>query len=296
MAPLRTFEHAGLTFDVDDSGGTGEAVVLLHGYPGTKGSWDRVTPAFAGAGYRVLAFDQRGYSPGARPAGRRSYTLEHLVGDVLALAADAGLDRFHLVGHDWGGAVAWAAAAWHPERLLTMTSLATPHFRALLRSMLSSAQVVHSWFMLFCQLPWLPEKALTTGAGAKAFVRTLVKSGLAEERAHEYVRFMQAGAARPAINWYRAVPFDRPAPPVPVGVPVLYLHGTGDFALGRRAADLTGRYVRGQYRYEALEGVSHWIPEESADVAVPLVLEHLRAHPAPVPPPTQGEPPHGHRP
>ena len=274
------FDNDGLTFDADDSGGTGEAVVLLHGYPGTRGSWDGVAPALTDAGYRVLAFDQRGYSPGARPPGRRSYTLDLLVGDVLALAAHAGLDRFHLVGHDWGGSVAWAAAASHPDRLLSMTSLATPHFRALLRSMLSSAQIVHSWYVLFCQLPWLPEAALTTGPGAKAFVRTLVNSGLAEDRAWEYVRFMQAGAARPAINWYRAVPFNPPSHAVPVGVPVLYLHGSDDFAVGRRAADLTGRYVRGEYRYEVLEGVSHWIPEESADVAAPLILDQLRAHPA----------------
>lgn len=280
MAALRTFDHDGLTFDVDDSGGPAEAVVLLHGYPGTKSSWDRVTPTLVDAGYRVLAFDQRGYSPGARPTGRRSYALAHLVGDVMALADAADLGRFHLVGHDWGGAVAWAAAAWHPGRLATMTSMATPHFRALLRSMLSSTQALHSWYMMFCQLPWLPEKALTTGPGAKAFTRTLVKSGLSEDRAREYVRFMQAGAASPAINWYRAVPFNSPAHPVPVGVPVLYLHGTDDFALGRRAADLTGRYVKGPYRYVILDGVSHWIPEESADVAVPILLEHLAASPA----------------
>jgi len=280
MAGLRTFDHDGLTFDVDDSGGPGQAVVLLHGYPGTKRSWDCVTPALVDAGYRVLAFDQRGYSPGARPAGRRGYTLEHLVGDVMALAGAADLDRFHLVGHDWGGSVAWAAAARHPERLATMTSMATPHFKALLRSMLSSTQLLHSWYLLFCQLPWLPEAALTTGPGAAAFTRTLVKSGLSEDRAREYVRFMQAGAARSAINWYRAVPYNSPAHPVPVGVPVLYLHGTDDFALGRRAADLTGGYVKGPYRYEALGGVSHWIPEESADVALPFLLEHLTAHPA----------------
>ena len=280
MATLQSFGNDGLTFDVDDTGGPGEPVVLLHGYPGRRGSWDRVAPALAAAGYRVLAFDQRGYSPGARPAGRRSYTLEHLVGDVLTLAGAAGVDRLHLVGHDWGGAVAWATAARHPDRLLTMTSLSTPHFRALLWSMLSSSQIVHSWFMLFCQLPWVPEKSLTTSAGAKVTVRTLVKSGLSEGRAVEYVRFMQAGAAGPAINWYRAVPFNRPAPPVPAGVPVLYLHGTDDFALGRRAADLTARYVQGEYRFEALAGVGHWIPEESADVAVPRLLEHLRAHAA----------------
>jgi len=288
--PPRSLTHDGLTFDVDDSGAEGsadgganepgETVILLHGYPASRRSWDGVAPRLTAAGYRVLAPDQRGYSAGARPRGRRSYAMAHLVGDVMALADSAGVDRFHLVGHDWGGGVAWSAAAWHPERVATVTSLATPHVKALVRSMGSSTQALHSWYMAFYQLPWLPELSVTSGPGGRLFTRVLVKSGLSEHRAEEYIRFMRSGAATPAINWYRALPFTSPKALRPVSVPTLYVYGTDDFALGRRAADLVGRYVQGPYRYEVLEGVSHWIPEEEPETTARLLLEHFAAHPS----------------
>jgi len=280
--PVRSFTHDGLTFDFDDSGiegDTDDVVILLHGYPASRRSWKDVAPQLAAAGYRVVAPDQRGYSPGARPEGRRSYAMRHLVGDVLALADHVGAERFHLVGHDWGGGVAWSAAAWHPHRVATITSLATPHVRALMRSMASSTQALHSWYMVFYQLPWLPEASVTNGPLGRAFTRVLVKSGLSPATAEEYVRFMRAGAAGPAINWYRALPFTPPTVGDAISVPTLYVYGTGDFALGRRAADLVGRYVRAPYRYEVLEGVSHWIPEEEADTTAGLLLEHFAAHP-----------------
>src|SRR5688572_23476458 len=120
---LATFEHEGLTFEVEDSGGHGEVVVLLHGFPQTNASWGAVTPILAGAGHRVLAPLQRGYSRNARPPRRRDYTMDRLVGDVLALADAAGAERFHVVGHDWGGGIAWALASDHPDRLASMTSV-----------------------------------------------------------------------------------------------------------------------------------------------------------------------------
>ena len=289
MGPLQTFAHDGLTFDVDDTGGRNgdggdlvgdsDVVILLHGFPASKRSWDAVTPSLVGAGFRVLAPDQRGYSPGARPRGRGRYALDRLVGDVVALADQAGARRFHLVGHDWGGAVAWALAAWHPERVITLTSLATPHPRAMLDAMGSSTQALHSWYILFYQLPWLPELSVTTALGARMFTRTLVGTGLSADRAGEYLRFMASGAAGPAINWYRALPFTPHRGFEPVSVPTMYVYGDADFALGRRAADLTGRYAHGPYRYEILEGVSHWIPEEAATTTARLLLEHLRPQP-----------------
>jgi len=287
----RTFSHDGLTFDVDDSGAGGahaaapaeraDVVILLHGFPASKRSWAAVTPALVAAGYRVLAPDQRGYSPGARPRRRRDYAMRHLVGDVMALADSVGAERFHLVGHDWGGAVAWSAAAWHPERLRTVTSLATPHAKALMKSMLSSTQALQSWYMAFYQLPWLPELSITSGLGGKAFERVLVRSGLSAAWAEEYLRFMRSGAAGPTLNWYRAIPLTRPDSLSAVSVPALYVYGAGDFALGRRAADLVGRYVRGPYRYEVLEGVSHWIPEEEPHTTARLLLEHFARDPGP---------------
>ncbi|MBA3619775.1 MAG: alpha/beta fold hydrolase, partial [Acidothermales bacterium] len=108
---MDSYARVGLCFDVLDAGPLdAEVVILLHGFPATRMSWDAVVPALTGAGYRVLAPDQRGYSPGAQPAGRLAYRMKELVDDVLALADAVGADRFHLVGHDWGGAVAWALA------------------------------------------------------------------------------------------------------------------------------------------------------------------------------------------
>ena len=279
MAGLRAFEHDGLTFDYQDSGGDGDPVVLLHGYPGDHRSWAPVAPSLNAAGYRVLALDQRGYSPGARPRGRRAYTLRRTTGDLLALADAVGADRFHVVGHDWGGAVAWAAAAWHPDRLASMTSMTTPHTRALLRSTVTSSQGLRSLYMLFCQLPWLPEAMVTSVPGGTAFVRTLVSTGLSEDRARECLALLRSGAARPALNWYRAMPFNRVDRLTLVDVPALYMYATADFALARRPADLTGRYVKGPYEFAVIEDASHWLPEEHAAVVTPILLEHLARHP-----------------
>lgn len=279
MAGLRTFGHDGLTFDYQDSGGEGEPVVLLHGYPGDHRSWRRVTTPLVAAGYRVLALDQRGYSPGARPRGRRAYTLRRTAGDLFALADEVGAARFHVVGHDWGGAVAWAAAAWQPERLASMTSMTTPHMRALLRSTVTSSQGLRSLYMLFCQLPWLPEAMVTSVPGGTAFVRTLVSTGLSEDRARECLALLRSGAARPALNWYRAVPFNRLGHLTAVDTPALYMYATADFALARRPAERTGRYARGPYEYAVIEGASHWLPEEHADVVTPILLEHLARYP-----------------
>lgn len=267
-----------LTFDVTlDGPEDGELIVLLHGYPETRASWDRIIPALTGAGYRVLAPDQRAYSPGARPRGRRAYTLDKLAGDVLGLADALGADRFHVVGHDWGGAVAWALAASHGERLLTVTSLATPHPAALARSMLSSKQALRSWYMAFYQLPVLPELTVS-GPGAPLFRRALLRSGLDERAIDAYQEVLAApGAATGALNWYRAAPLHRP-PTSAVAVPTLYIYAGRDVALTRRAADLTRDYVLGPYRYEVFENASHWLPEEHPDEVSRLLLEHVRAH------------------
>ncbi len=119
MAPdaarLSTFTRGDLTFELDDAGPLGgETVVLLHGFPTDRTSWHRMAPLLHAAGLRTLAPDQRGYSPGARPPGRAAYRLEELLADVLALLDAAGVERAHVVGHDWGGAVAWLLAGNHP--------------------------------------------------------------------------------------------------------------------------------------------------------------------------------------
>lgn len=279
MDLLSSYRHDGLDFDLDDSGGEGDAVVLLHGFPQTRSSWHLVSPALSGAGYRVLAPDQRGYSPGARPPRRRDYSLDKLVGDVIALADAADAERFHVVGHDWGGAVAWGLGVAHPERVASLTSLSTPHPRAMAGAMVRSTQLLKSWYMLAFQLPRLPERLLAARGGARLRAQ-LAKSGLTGTQLEESIELMSSGGARGALNWYRALPFSSPSLTREVTVPTLYVYGDDDFALGRKAADLTGRHVTGPYRYEVLDGVGHWIPEVAADRTSALLLEHFAAHPA----------------
>ena len=163
---MDTFRRGDLVFDVHDSGpADGEPVVLLHGFPQDAGAFDRLAPALHSAGLRTLAPDQRGYSPGARPAGRSAYRVRALVDDVLALLDAAGLSSAHVVGHDWGGAVGWALAAWHPWRVRTLTVLSVPHPAAMAQAMVSSDQALRSSYMAFFQLPVVPERVLLAGGG-----------------------------------------------------------------------------------------------------------------------------------
>jgi pimeloyl-ACP methyl ester carboxylesterase len=271
------FERDGLVFDVDDRGpADGEGVVLLHGFPENRTCWDGVVSALHEAGYRTLAPDQRGYSPGARPKRASAYVTRELTADVLALSESAGLARFHVVGHDWGGAVAWAFAGEHPERVRTLTVLSTPHPRAFRRALVTGTdQAARSKYMAFFQLRGTAERTLRRDDGAR-FVGTLVASGLPEDRARGYVEFLlrDDDAMTGALNWYRAIRIASSARVPTIIVPTLYAWGTRDDALGRDAAELTARYVGGPYRFEVLEGASHWLPEELPDRVAGLVLEH----------------------
>ena len=164
---IHTFSHDGLTFDVRDTGPLdGPPVVLLHGFPQTSTSWDKVSELLHGDGYRTIAPDLRGYSPGARPSGRRAYATELLAEDVAALLAVVG-EPVHLVGHDWGSAIGWVVAARHPDRLLSWTAVSVPHPAAFVASMARSTQLLKSWYMGFFQLPVVPELVLARARGVR---------------------------------------------------------------------------------------------------------------------------------
>src|SRR3954449_6424 len=158
---VEAFSRNGLRFTVWDEGPVdAETVVLLHGFPQSAQSWIGVSRPLLAAGYRVIAPDQRGYTPQARPRPRRAYRLNELVADVMALVDTAGVDRVHLVGHDWGGGIAWMVAATRPDRLHTLTVVSAPHPRAVVNAMLTSRQLLRAWHVGFFQLPWLPEAGI----------------------------------------------------------------------------------------------------------------------------------------
>jgi pimeloyl-ACP methyl ester carboxylesterase len=272
-----SFRRGDMVFDVRDAGPPdGDPVVLLHGFPQDSSAFDRMAPALHTAGLRTLAPDQRGYSPGARPHGRSHYRLRETVDDVRALLDAAGLDSAHVVGHDWGGAVAWGLAALHPERVRTLTALSTPHPTALYRSWLTSDQGLRSWYMALFQLPLLPERALLAGGGAP-LRRSLSRGGLPAPAVDRYVaRMREPGALSCALGWYRALPWNAREPVGTVRVPTLHVWSTGDAFLGRAATEASARFVEAPYRLEVLDGVPHWIPELAADRVAELVTAHVK--------------------
>lgn len=255
----------------------GDLVLLLHGFPETSYEWRLQLEVLGAAGYRAVAPDQRGYAVGARPGSLEDYAVDRLVDDVFGFADALGAVGFHLVGHDWGGFVAWYAAARDAGRdqgrLLTLTVVSTPHpvpFRAAMRS--GGDQRERSSYMEWFRSPdaeagWLADDgALLTAAYGEH----------APDAREEYRRvFMADGGAAltGGLNWYRANSFH--APDAPIVAPTLYVWSTGDVALGREAAEGTGAQIGGPYRFEVLDGVSHWIPEVAADDLNRLLLEHL---------------------
>ena len=267
---LNTFSRPGLTFDVTDTGALdGPVVVLLHGFPANRHSYNKVAPLLNEAGFRTLAPDQRGYSDGARPRLRRNYRAVEHQRDVLALIDASGAERVHLVGHDWGGALAWQVALAAPERLLTLTVLSTPHPSAMLRSLVSSNQLLRSFYVLVFQLPWIPEAVLRRHLPA-----LLERMGLDPATAADYGRFMsKRGRLTGGLNWYRGMglPDKRGSHETVVTVPTTFIWGKKDDALGRHAAELTASFVTAAYRFVELDE-NHWLPENVPEVVAREII------------------------
>ncbi|WP_151524064.1 alpha/beta fold hydrolase [Serinicoccus kebangsaanensis] len=272
---LLTHEHDGLRHEALLAGpGDGEPVVLLHGFPQDATAWGRVAPLLHDAGLRTLAPHQRGYAAGARPPAVTAYRMEHLVGDVLALLDTVGLPRAHVVGHDWGGAVGWALAAWHPDRVSTLTVLSTPHPAALRWAVRHGDQARRSWYIGAFQVPRLPEHVMARSLRRGGLART----GLpAQDVARYAARLGTARSLRGPVNWYRAAAGRGARPVGGVTVPTAYLWGRRDPFLGRSAAERTGRHVTGDYRFEEL-AAGHWLPEKRPDVVAEAVLTGVHRH------------------
>jgi pimeloyl-ACP methyl ester carboxylesterase len=271
MSRISTYTRDDLVFDVLDEGpADGEAIVLLHGFPERASSWRLVAPLLHRHGYRTIAPDQRGYSPGARPAHRRDYRIGELVDDVVALIEQVG-GPVHLVGHDWGAAVGWAVAARHPDLVRSWTAFSVPHTAAYTKALLGR-QGLKSWYMALFNLPWLPE---TLGAAGRLdpFLR---HTGWGEA---ELARFREEivayGALPGGLGWYRAMPYALREPVGRVRVPTTMVWSDGDTAVDRRGPELTAGYCKGPYEYVELRGVTHWIPTEAPEAAAEAILERV---------------------
>ena len=279
-----TFTRDGLTFRATlDGPADGTPVILLHGFPGSRQTWRGVVERLRPTGISTVALEQRGYGPSARPKAVAAYRLPELAADVVALADRLGVDRCHLVGHDWGGIVAWYLAATQPARWTSLTVLSTPHPQAFRTAALRSDQGLRSAYVLAFQLPLLPESVLTVAEG-RVLQAALQSSGLNAGTARRYAEHLSTpGAMRAALNWYRAS-FRHPGDLRDVGevtVPTTYVWSTEDVALGRAAAERTGTYVGADYRFVVLDGVAHWIPETRPARTADLILDAVSANDRP---------------
>jgi pimeloyl-ACP methyl ester carboxylesterase len=256
---------------------SGPGLILLHGFPETSAMWTPLIETAAAAGYRVVAFDQRGYSPGARPGGIESYLVPELVGDVMAVAGSAGFERFHLVGHDWGCVVGWSVVAQHPERVLTWSALSIPHPGTMLAEL---AEEPPAYIQIF-SIPWLPEAMLSVGMGywGESFY-----SGMPEDQRAEYRDvFLEPGALTATLNWYRAIAasLDSAADTLLVRRPTLFMWGRQEPWVRPDLLSRQRELVDAPYRELELEG-GHFVMQEHPQRSVDAIMAQLRSEePAP---------------
>lgn len=265
-------EVDGVGIEYDTTGGRGRPVVLLHGFPDSGRLWRHQVPALAAAGFEVIVPDLRGYGRSDKPVAVDAYAMPLLIGDVLAVLARSGHERAHVVGHDWGAALAWALAMYHPERVDHLAVLSVGHpatFRA------SYAQLEKSWYMLLFQFPGIAERWLSADGWAR--LRSWAHHPDADAVAAE---LEATGSLTPGLNWYRAnfPPESLVAAPAPypaVRAPTMGVWSAGDPALTERQMTDSAESVAGAFRYERLEGLGHWLQLEAPAAVNDLLVDFL---------------------
>lgn len=264
-----------LTFDVWTAGpDDGEPVVLLHGFPQSAAGWALVAPTLIDAGLRVIAPNQRGYSSGARPTEVADYTTDALVRDVIGLLDALEIDSAHVVGHDWGAAVAWPLAASHPDRVKTLTAVSVPHLAAYGRALREDPdqQQRASYIGLLRQQGKAEDLLLENDA---ARLRAMYGEVVPADQVAEHVRILsEPGALTAALNWYRAMTAEL-GELASVTVPTTYVWSDCDTAIGRAGAENCGTFVDAPYEFVELTGISHWIPEQAPDALAAAILKRV---------------------
>ncbi|MBP7335290.1 alpha/beta fold hydrolase [Niveispirillum sp.] len=278
MIETRTIALGTLRFTVDLAGPAGgQPVLLLHGFPETRHMWRPQMEALAAAGYRAIAPDQRGYSTGARPAALDAYRVERIVEDAVMLMHVLGIAQFHLVGHDWGGQIAWLVTARHSDKVRSLTVLSRPHPAAFVRAMEEDpdqsrrsrhhrAYREDSAVIEMRRAELRPIRAALIAQNVPAAFADIHVATLAEP-----------GGIEGAMNWYRATGFAADDTPV-ITVPTLYVWGDKDSTVGRYAAELTRDYVTGAYRFVTLADAGHFLVDEFPDEVTALLLAHIAAN------------------
>jgi pimeloyl-ACP methyl ester carboxylesterase len=253
--------------------GDGPPVVLLHGFPDSGRLWRHQAPALAEAGFKVIVPDMRGYGRSDKPAEVQAYTMDLLVGDVLAVMSAAGAERAHVVGHDWGAGVAWATASVAAERVDHLVALSVGHPATFFAE--GFEQHEKSWYMLFFQFSGIAEEWLSADdwANFRAW-------GHHPDEDAAIAELQANGSLTPGLNYYRAnvspgalVQSGLEIPPVQA--PTMGVWSSGDFALTERQMINSARHVAGPWRYERIEGPGHWMQLDSPDEVNRLLIDFL---------------------
>jgi epoxide hydrolase 4 len=284
----RRIDVGGVRLAVTEAGDpAGEPVVLLHGFPETSRCWRHQLPALAEAGFRAVAPDLRGYGGSDRPAAVEDYAARTLVGDVAGLIRALGHESAHVVGHDWGGGLAWGLAGNLPEVVRSLTILNAPQGPVSARLRREDAgQQAKSWYMLLFQFPGVAEAWLSDDdfANLRRFVfDTAAPGAFAPEDREAVVDALRPdGALTAALNYYRAnMPpaswlRDPPDPPE-IAVPTMIIWGEADAYMDTLLLERSAATVTGPLRVERLPGVSHWVQEEAPHRVNELLLDFLAA-------------------
>ena len=268
----------GISLHVEDSG-TGAPVLLLHGWPDTSDLWRYQMPALARAGFRAIAPDLRGFGRSGKPEATDAYAITEHVGDLLGILDQLGVQKAHVVGHDWGAAIGWVCAALAPDRVASLTALAVGHPGAFANA--GWKQRGKSWYMLLFQFPAIAERWLS----ARDFAYFRSWSGHPDVNA-VVARLADPAALTASLGIYRAnlspaSPVKMPCPLPPVTVPVLGVWASEDRALTEVAMTGSADHVTGPWRYERLDGLGHWMQLEDPEAVNRLLLGFLHQAPAP---------------
>jgi epoxide hydrolase 4 len=261
--------------------GEGPLVVLLHGFPEFWYSWRHQIPALAAAGFRVVAPDMRGYNLSSKPVGVSAYAYDKLAGDIAELIAERGERSALLAGHDWGGAVAWMTAMYHPQSIERLAILNLPHPRRLLRAFRDPRQLVRSWYMFFFQLPRLPERLSQIGNWEmlrRPLERDSRPGAFTPADMERYMEaWSQPGAPTAMLNYYRAAlrqtPWTAEARMRPIAAPTRIIFGETDHYLRHQLAEPYPGDVPNLERVVRLPGVSHFAQNDAPEEVNRLLIE-----------------------
>lgn len=267
-------DSSGISLNVEVTGpAEGRPVVLLHGFPDSGRLWDKQVAALSDAGYRVIVPDQRGFGRSDKPESVEDYSMILLASDIPAMLDQLGVAKAHVVGHDFGAAVAWTVASFAPERVDRLVALSVGHplsFRSV-----GFEQLEKSWYMLLFQFEGIAEQWLTADEWAN------FRAWAHHPDADAVIAELEANRSlTPGLNWYRANIHPRTLvePPLelpPVTVPSLGVWSTGDFALTEAQMTGSSAFVKADWRYERIEGPGHWMQLEAPERVNQLLLEFL---------------------